>query len=273
MHERRAVKRFTRPLLFVASLSCALAACMVPRAPGLWASEITYVLRFDRSGVETRDTGFVTTTDAGVEVHLERGYLLQSSMTLVDCLGVGGDVWDEMASSIGHQLSGPRWLGPAVARAGHGDAADPSEVIAPRFIDLAAADGDIEFGRVVIDETRYCRVHQLVAGSYDAASIEGPLPEGVDPVLTTLVVEGEVLRDGVWSSFEARSTVSSGALYDLPDVVQGDLAGSDVTVVLTRDLSRAFDGVDFDDEPERQVLRNLVVEAPVSVRVRTEDAR
>jgi len=273
MRSRGLVKRSTRPVLFVVALSCALAACMVERAPGLWATEVTYLLRFDRSGVEPLDVGFGTTTSDGVQVRLRRGYLLQSSMTLVDCLGVGGDVWDEMASRLAPTLLRGPLFGASVARAGHGDAGDPSEVIAPRFVDLAESDADIVFGRVTIDETRYCRVHQLVAGSYDAASIEGHIPDDIDPVLTTLVIEGEVLRDGLWAPFEARSTVSSGALYDLPDVVEGDLGGGEVTVVLERDLARTFDGVDFDDEPERQVLRNLVVDAPVIVRVGSEDER
>ena len=57
---------------------------------------------FDRSGVEELPGGgFGATTRDGVEVRLRRGYLLQSSMTLVDCLGVGGDVWDSMASLLG----------------------------------------------------------------------------------------------------------------------------------------------------------------------------
>ncbi|MCB9594428.1 MAG: hypothetical protein H6719_16975 [Sandaracinaceae bacterium] len=256
--------RLGRAPLFLASLTCVLGACMAGRAPGLWASSVTYALHFDRAGVsDLPDGGFSTTTAEGLEVRLHRGYLLQSSLTLVDCLGVGGDAWDDYMASL---LTVP------LARAGHTGSADPSELIRPRFLDLATADGDLEFGTVTMPEARYCRVHHLVAGSYDEAAIEGPLPEGVDPILTTLVLEGEWRSaGGDWAAFDARSTLSSGALHDLPDVLEGGLDGSHATVTVSRDLARMFDGVDFDAEPERTVLRNLVVDAPVAVRVDPEE--
>jgi hypothetical protein len=252
--------RWIRGALFVASLASALGACMAGRAPGLWASSVEYVLAFDRAGVtELPDGGFETVTAEGRTVRLRRGYLMQSSLTLVDCLGVGGDAWDELAAAL---------FAPTVARAGHSEAGDPSEVVAPRFLDLATIDGDLAFGRAAMSETRYCRVHQLVTGSYDASGIEGGVPEGVDPVLTTLVLEGEHRTEGAeWASFAVRSTLASGALHDLPDVLEGGLDGAHAVVRVERDLARMFDGVDFDAEPERAVLSNLVVDAPVRVSV------
>lgn len=252
--------RWIRGGLFVASLASALGACMAGRAPGLWASSVEYVLAFDRSGVsELADGGFETVTPEGRTVRLRRGYLVQSSLTLVDCLGVGGDAWDELAAAL---------FAPPVARAGHADASDPSEVVAPRFLDLATLEGDLAFGRAAMPETRYCRVHQLVTGSYDASGIEGGVPEGVDPILTTLVLEGEHRTESAaWAPFALSSTLASGALHDLPDVLEGGLDGSHAVVRVERDLARMFDGVDFDAEPERAVLRNLVVDAPVTVSV------
>jgi len=256
----RVRERWIRGGRFVASLASALGACMAGRAPGLWASSVEYVLAFDRTGVtELAEGGFETVTAEGRTVRLRRGYLVQSSLTLVDCLGVGGDAWDDLTAAL---------FAPPVARAGHSEAGDPSEVVAPRFLDLARLDGDLVFGSAAMPDTRYCRVHQLVTGSYDASAIEGGVPEGVDPVLTTLVLEGEHrTEDEPWAPFAVRSTLASGVIHDLPDVLASGLDGSHAVVRVERDLARAFDGVDFDAEPARAVLRNLVIDAPVTVAV------
>jgi hypothetical protein len=88
------------------------------------------VVAVDRSGTRMREDGLVAlTTDRGFEVVVARAYLVQAQAQLVDCLGLGSDVWDDW-------LALRSWLGPSIAYAGHSESSEPSAVIAPRAIDL-----------------------------------------------------------------------------------------------------------------------------------------
>ncbi|MCA9636645.1 MAG: hypothetical protein KC420_11515, partial [Myxococcales bacterium] len=89
----------------------------------------------------------------------------------------------------------------------------------------------------------------------------------------TLYLEGHVeLSEGSAEPFTIAATSASGILVDLADALaQPNGAGTHASVVVTRDLARAFDGIDFvNDDPaelDRAVLRNLVQGSSVEIRL------
>lgn len=260
----------TSSAVLAIALAASLGGCATEaRPPGLYADEVTYLLRWDRSHVDVLpEGGLALTNDLGFEVRLDRGYLVQDSATLVDCEGVGGDVWDSAAALLRAAFL------PAIARAGHGELDDPSAVIRPTVLDLVGADADARFGAVPFPEARYCRLHFLVTGVYDPATLEDAPPD-LDLVLMTLYLEGAArgIGEEAWAPFEVRSTLADGVIVDLPDVLEGTTEGSAALVVIERDLGAMFDGVDFaspdlsDDAIARSVLHRLDHDARVSVRV------
>lgn len=245
--------------LFVLPLGCVADA--TPREPGLWASSVEFVLAWDRSRVAERTDGFEVSTDLGYTVRVRRAYLLQYSAALVDCSGVGGDVWDDVEVAL-------RWLvESSVARAGHGDAEDASSVTAPTYLDLVATGPEKVYGARAFDEARYCRFHHLVARAYDDEIVAGaPADLALDGA--TVYLEGSYRSPGAseFQNFSVQTSVNYGALVDLPDALVGTLEGQAVTITLRRDLGSLFDGLAFDEletldeDIGRQVLRNLVKE-------------
>lgn len=250
------------------AFACTLACAALPRAPGLYATSVTFSSAFDRAGLVTEPSGAVRfTTDLGTVVHLERGWLVQARAQLVDCLGVGGDVWDDWPVALG------RALRPVPAFAGHGDGVEPASVAAPTALDLVRGAATVAFGTASFPEARYCRFHVLVAGVRDASAVAGA-PEDVDLSALSLYLEGEVERaDGTRAPLVVASTLSDGALTDLPGALVGDLDGSRADVVVTRRVATMLDGLALEDpaltedEIARAALSHLDHEAVVELRV------
>ncbi len=243
--------------------ACFVVACaMTPRAPGLWARSVEHVVAIDHEGVVREADGRArVTTDLGFEVRVSRAYLVQSRAQLVDCLGVGGDVWDDW-------LALARVVAPSIAHAGHSDVIEPSTVIAPRAIDLVGGPDRVSFGSATFDETRYCRSHFLVAGVTDPIA---DAPSDVALEGLTLYVEAEVVSPP--RTLTIASTLSDGAITDLPDALVGDLEGSHARLTVTRSLAHAFDGLELDDATltddaiARAVLTQIDHEAVVTLEV------
>lgn len=253
----------------MASALLVAASCGGARAPGLWARSVEHVAAVDRSGTRMLEDGRVAlTTDRGFEVVVSRAYLVQAQAQLVDCLGVGGDVWDDW-------LALRSWLGPSIAYAGHSESTEPSAVIAPRALDLVRGATSIRFGATRFEEQRYCRSHFLVAGLTDAALI-ADAPRDVDLGGLSLYVEAEVSGEHA-RSLAITSTLSDGAITDLPDALVGGLEGSHATLTVARRLASAFDGLDLGDPTlegdaiARSLLWQLDHEAVVTLEV-TEEA-
>ncbi len=254
-------------LLGSAALTVACAA--VPRAPGLWASSVEHVVTLDRSGTTPEPDGSLRfETDLGHEVVVSRAYLVQAQAQLVDCLGVGSDVWDDW-------LALRDVLAPGLAYAGHSESPEPSAVIAPRAIDLVRGAQSLSFGASSFPEARYCRSHFLVAGLGDTSAIAGA-PEDVDLAGLSLYVEAAVLDTQGGAAPRAitiASTLSDGAITDLPDALVSSLEGSHARLTVTRHVARMFDGLALDDETldedtvARAVLTQLDHEARVTLEV------
>lgn len=249
-------------------LACLGMGCGEPRLAGLYLQEASYELVVDATEVERIAGGGVRLqSDLGYEIEIERAFLLQSSVSLVDCEGVGGDVWDDFVAGLRVLTT------PGRAYAGHGEALDPSAVVTPTYVDLLAAPGALQstsLGARSFASTRYCRVHQLVAMSYEPALVR-EAPEGVDLSAVSLALEGAWRSPGQesWHPLALRSTLSFGALVDLPEVYEGELHDAYAQVRITRRLASLMDGIDLasftEDEVARALLRNLVTHAQVRV--------
>ena len=233
---------------------------------GVWVESARYELTWDWGEAwEDEEVGWRVVLDDGVEVHVQRGYLVNYSVSLAPC---------DLAAAA------PRppapWavalldvvLGTSVAHAGHGDEADPSTARASRVEDLARP------GVVVLDELSfagnlYCRVHYLVARSDTGTEA---MPEEVDMENASLHLEGTWQRPGEEAvAFEIHASLAHGLLPELDEVVVGEVAaGTSVVVTVERRLDGLLKGVDFEamggDELARVVLSNLMGEAEVSVR-------
>lgn len=226
-------------------------------------------MAIDRTGLRSVEDGSLgLTTDLGFEVVVRRALLVQAQAQLVDCLGVGGDVWDD-ALALHH------WLGPSTAYAGHSESSEPSAVIAPRAIDLVRGEARTPFGRASFEEQRYCRSHFLVAAIGDA-SLVADAPSDLDLSGLSLYVEAEVGGETP-RALTIATTLSDGAITDLPDALVGGLEGSHATLTVTRRLASAFDGLALDDPTldddaiARSLLNRLDHDAVVTLEV-TEEA-
>jgi hypothetical protein len=245
------------------------ASCAGPREPGLWARSVEHVVAIDRAGTRALADGRAAlTTDRGFDVVVARAHLVQAQAQLVDCAGVGSDVWDD-------PLALGRWLGPTIAYAGHSESTEPSAVTAPRAIDLVAGAARTTFGRASFEEQRYCRSHFLVAGIDDTALV-ADAPADVDLAGLSLYVEAQVMGERP-RAITIATTLSDGAITDLPEALVGGLEGSHATLTVTRRLAIAFDGLDLDDPTltddaiARSLLAQLDHDALVTLEV-TEEA-
>jgi hypothetical protein len=212
----------------------------------------------------------VVTSNLGFEVRVERGFVVDTSASLVDCLGPGGDVWrpagERASSRLARALVG-------VAHAGHSQVADPSSLARATLTDLTTADGDRVAGETRFPEARYCHVHLVIAGGAAPSPYTATLPT-VDTTRTSLYVRGAFRRaGGELRPLELRSASADALLVDLPSVVEGPLTGRAAVVVLERRLATMFDDVALDalDAPgapaaaAKAVLRNLDRRARVRV--------
>ncbi|MCC7538244.1 MAG: hypothetical protein IT379_18610, partial [Deltaproteobacteria bacterium] len=209
---------------------------------GVELSSATYVLRFDREGLDPLETrGFALRTDRGYDVRLTGAYFLQHSVSLVDCQGVT----DELAL-----------LSTSIARAGHSDAPDPSRMDRPIIVDLVEASAEIELGSVSFPPRRYCRVHHLVGGSTEHLLLRGSF---------------RARAGDDWRHFRVVSSLAWGDLVELDPSIAHGAPGRHARVVVERSIGRMLDGIElsdaepFDVELARQALRNLVGHAAISV--------
>jgi hypothetical protein len=237
------------------------------RHRGLVVRAATYASRVDRTSTTNGPAGGVfLRTNRGVEVRVDRALLVQQSASLVDCLGVGGDVWGAGDGALGELFAVER-----LAHAGHGQGLDPSAVAKPKVIDLLA-DGDTELGNIAFPELRYCRVHFVFLG----ASSPAGAPADIDLARVSLYAKGGWRRGGAagdaFSPFEWRTTAADALLLDLPALIDGAMAGDHAEIVVERRLATYFDDIDFEPtrarEDATQLLRNVNHAARVRVHTR-----
>ena len=238
---------------------------------------VSYRLEWDQEGVvpHSGGAGWQTTNDRGYRVHLERGYLVNYSMELVECpkeaLESGTDpLW--------------AWFPVQTAWAGHMPTTPNPAAIHTPHIEALHAPVDFEVGSMLLAAQRYCRIHYLVARANRSAV---GLPEDVDMVERSLWVRGTYQGAAAATAqpFELATSAANATLTDLfppgrfgsqGAAIVVDTGKEDARVVIHRRLKPLFDGVDFDTMPpariERQVLQNLINQTEITVQ-RSADAR
>jgi hypothetical protein len=152
-------------------------------------------------------------------------------------------------------------LGPAVAHAGHGEAADPSTVAGA--VETIGDAEDRRLGPISFPAKRYCRAHWVSA----PADTSTAGAEAAGMIGAAMVLEGTWEQGSEGGRFAWRSTLASGALSEFPS-----LAGPDATVHVVRTLDTLLDGVDFRAATaataSRTLLLNLATQTHLEVEAR-----
>ncbi len=233
---------------------------------GVSLSSIEYILAFSWGDAEPLDGGgWATVNDLGYRVEIEAGYLASYSASLSPCTPVDTSASNTTASLSERVLGG--LLVPTTAFAGHAEAADPSQIEAPRIEDLANPT-ESTFGAAEFELADYCWAHYLAAGTDEATA---SLPTDADMDGVTLYLEGTVwLDENSAEPIMIQTTTASGVLEGIDlESLEAAVEGEHGTLTITRDLAHAFDGFDFaTDDPadlDRIVLRHLVQEAAVGL--------
>lgn len=238
-----------------------LAGCRSSPAPST-PHTVTYRLEWSQEGIATDpdSTGWQVTNDRGYRVHVERGYLADYSMELVECPK------DPVA-----------WFAARPAWAGHAPTTPNPAAIHTPHIEALHAPVDFDVGSMLLGAQRYCRVHYLIARANRSAV---GLPDDVDMVERSLYVRGT--SQGATAAaprpFELSASAANAALTELfppgrfgthDAAIIVDTGRENARVVIRRVLKSLFDGVDFDTMPaariERQVLQNLIDHTAIAV--------
>ncbi|MCB9744178.1 MAG: hypothetical protein H6740_16390 [Alphaproteobacteria bacterium] len=231
------------------------AAAVDSGAPaGLSLTEVRYVSAWDTEGLTRSAEGWELTNDQGYRVRVRSGWIVTNSLSLVECA----------TASLQPQPLGLA-LVEATAFAGHGGETDPSALPLPVAQSLTALEPQT-LAELQFTAARYCEAHQLVARVIDGAQ---GAPES--PALTglSLTVEGAWAgKDDAWTPFTVESSAAFGKLHALEDV-EGE--GARLELTLTRKLATLFDGVDFREADEDDIidalLRRVVEDAELSFRL------
>lgn len=251
------------------------AGCRSDSAPAALHA-VSYRLEWSSEGaaIEPGGSGWETTTDRGYRVHVERGYLVDYSMELVEC---PKEVRESDADSLW------AWFAERAAWAGHMPTTPNPAAIHTPHIEALHAPTNFEVGALLLAPQRYCRVHYLIARSNRSAV---GLPDDVDMVERSLYVRGtyQAATTAAPSRFELGTSAANAVLTELfPPGRFGDHGAAFVVdtgrenarVVIHRTLKSLFDGVEFDTMPkariERQVLQNLIDHIEIAVQRSSDD--
>ncbi|MCB0167190.1 MAG: hypothetical protein KDI79_23375, partial [Anaerolineae bacterium] len=220
-------------------------------------STITYELDWDWGDAVLTSDGWFVTNDRGFQIHVQRGYLVNRSLELIECTGS-----DATGESITGRLR--QTLAAQPAYAGHGGVHDTSRITAPLVESLTKPVAQA-VETILVTAPNYCQLHYLVAPGIETARY---LPHDVEMMGVTLWLEGDYLAPGTSTSvpFTIQTHLAWGEAVELMtsaseslDTLQRDNVALQITV--RRDLASLFDGVDFeamsDIEQAKTVLRSL----------------
>lgn len=214
---------------------------------------VLYLLAWNAEGVRILDEGsaWEVDTNRGYRVRVTSGYVTSHTAELIPCdrAALGGVGWAE-------------WLAPRAAFATHALPLDPSAFHRARIEPLLQP----RVRRVVRPLTRgarYCAADYLIArAGHDALG----QPDDVDMVDRSLFLRGRVRRGGEeWREFDVSTRVAHGFRREFPS--RAAHHGEPLVVRIERRLASLFDGIEFDDMPQRewarQILQNLIDGAEV----------
>ena len=248
--------------LFALLLAVVVYAGCRSDSPPAASYSVSYRLEWSWDGATAEASGgWQTTNDHGYRVHVERGYLVDYSMELVECpketLSPDTDAyWARF-------LVQPAWAGHAPTTP------NPAAIYTPH-IEALHAPTDFDVGTRWLAAQRYCRVHYLIARANRSAV---GLPDDLDMVERSLYVRGTSQTPSAAAprSFEIATSAANAMLTELfpPDHFGAqasafvvDTGHENARVVVRRGLKSLFDGIDFETMPparmERQVLQNVI---------------
>jgi hypothetical protein len=206
-----------------------------------------YVTGVDTTEVTTDESGWMVTSDVGIEVMVDR-YVVRTWSAVVSAC----------ASDTDDDLALTDLLTVDEASASHSEAPDPAGATGPVEQDLAAAPDAVALGDGVITADALCGAHVAVAGG------EGTGDGRTEP---TIEVSGTYRVPGAADAvpFSVTSVLAWGGVVELDEVPLVDGAAR---VLVVRDLSGLFDGVDFDaadEEVATALLQALAAATSVEV--------
>lgn len=230
----------------IRALPVVLAACSV--APDDQVSSVSYLVRWDDTGVVRQEDGWSVDTDLGYRVTVTEGWVVEHTVTLVPCAS--------------HQASGGLWsvIG-GVAYAAHAVPEDPSKLERQRAASLMTLAPE-DLGAQAFAPGRYCDAFWLVGRASRPVPGEAARPEAG----TSLHLAGRWRRGDQTGHFDYTTSWTQGRHHSLSDAVG---QGPALTVAITRQARSLFDGVDFAQAEELvsvwQILLNLTEDTRVQV--------
>ncbi len=240
---------------------------------GMGPGQIRYELAWSTEGIEAvgESEAWSATTDTGVWVRVDRGYLVTYSIELVECEDPEGpDVVWNWASLLEIQA----------AHAGHGTSLPNPVAIADPYVESLTDIRPSVFGTTAAEGATYCETFYLVAKGLRETR---HLPDDAVMVGRSLFIDGAFRAPGAQEEvgFVVESSGADGLLSRL---VAGGMVGAGApmthyqsareaaVVRVERRLSTLFDGLDWtrvgDEDFSRGVLRNLIDNAQISVATR-----
>jgi hypothetical protein len=222
-----------------------------------------YDWQWGKAVPQTDGVGWGVTNDLGYRIRIQRGYITTANTELMACAHTHASAND---TSIVAALLGLR-----VAHAGHGGQNDPSKLTQPQVESLTSPKTNVVIA-VWGDEPTYCNVHYLIGYANESAN---NLPNEVNLVGTSLYLEGEYTAPGSDKliAFKLQSPLAWGEAKALADPASGIdeksgvKTGSNLHLIISRELGSMFDSLDFvhmnEQEQAKTVLRNLIAHTQV----------
>lgn len=227
---------------------------------GAVLERVRYELVLDTTGTTPIEGGFRFRSARGEDVEVRHATVTSLLATLSPCTRTRASAERRGASTSGLAAL----LLPALARAGHTELSDPSELLAPRIETFGAAPSTVAWGELRFPRSRYC------GAQYVATRATTPETVGQFDRLATLHVEVHTpTRDVV-----VHTTIAGGKLESLESVGEEDesLPPGTAVVRIERSLGSAFRDVDFGlhgRELERAMMRGLAAATRLRVRMRS----
>ena len=258
----KTVARIALGLIFLGGLLWALLG-RSSEAPapveGIVPGSVAYEVAWALGGATFRPGGgFEVTTDQGVRVEVDELTVVPFSATLVPCVTEPGRpvaalLWESAVAL----------LGVPAARAGHSLAADPAQVEAPTVFGFQVDRPAVLGQRTLGGQTRYCRVHWLIA----RAPGDGPhRPADAAMIGKSLHLVGRALgKDGQVKPLVLDASMANGTFGELPALSDG----APLTLRWILSVDHLFDSLDFTERDAvvaRRVLGRLVETARVERR-------
>ena len=240
----------------------------VPQAAPV--GELSYRLDWSWGQAEPSSdgVGWEVVTDLGYKVVVEEGFLVTYSMEVVECdpvipEGFGAWLWKQ--------------VGPGVAWAGHSGLAENPAAIRVSRVESLTSPKALVLGPLELAPQRYCNIHYLVARA-DEDTLELPTEVDLDRVSVYIRGSWQAPDSAAAVPFQFETALAAGVLFDLFPLgafdtersgVEFDTSLQGAQVVITRDLGRFFDGLDFVETEgaalERALLRTFMQNTRIEV--------